>query len=242
MFRCRRPRALNADARGLTSERAGSDRYRHDVPVIELFEAEKDHMLPLPGVRFDLGAIEEREGRQDRCRHDRREPVSGRPEMAFHAPAGRCAFEIELVGPRRRNDHHAGEDLGPFGEKTQVSGEPVTRDHRAKALHMGRKPDQERFPETVRALLDRMDARTRLICSTTSEPLPPTAGSPPRSKRWNRHQRGTDRRPRGDRHMCQTHPRGCGNRRRAGFSVTTIHEGGRMSFQQNRVAARRPRS
>ena len=32
---------------------AGSDHYRHDVPVIELFEAEKDHMLPLPGVRFD---------------------------------------------------------------------------------------------------------------------------------------------------------------------------------------------
>lgn len=32
---------------------AGSDHCRHDVPVIELFEAEKDHMLPLPGVRFD---------------------------------------------------------------------------------------------------------------------------------------------------------------------------------------------
>lgn len=32
---------------------AGSDHCRHDVPVIELFEAEKDHMLPLPGARFD---------------------------------------------------------------------------------------------------------------------------------------------------------------------------------------------
>lgn len=32
---------------------AGSDHCRHDVPVIELFEAEKDHMRPLPGVRFD---------------------------------------------------------------------------------------------------------------------------------------------------------------------------------------------
>jgi len=32
---------------------AGSDHYRHGVPVRELFEAERDHMLPLPGVRFD---------------------------------------------------------------------------------------------------------------------------------------------------------------------------------------------
>lgn len=60
--------------------------------------------------------------------------------MAFHAPAGRGArLRDRTAGPRRRNDHHAGEDLGPFGES------PIRND----------------FPETVRALPDRMDARTR---------------------------------------------------------------------------------
>lgn len=60
--------------------------------------------------------------------------------MAFHAPAGRGArLRDRTAGPRRRNDHHAGEDLGPFGEN------PIRND----------------FPETVRALPDRMDARTR---------------------------------------------------------------------------------
>ena len=74
--------------------------------------------------------------------------------MAFHAPAGRGArLRDRTAGPRRRNDHHAGEDLGPFGENPGGSG-ACSRSSRES-------PIRNDFPETVRALLDRMDARTR---------------------------------------------------------------------------------
>ena len=62
---------------------AGSDHCRHGVPVRELFEAGKDHMPPLARRRVRPVWLEGREGRQDRLRRHRREPVSGRPEIVF---------------------------------------------------------------------------------------------------------------------------------------------------------------
>lgn len=81
--------------------------------------------------------------------------------MAFHAPAGRGArLRDRTAGPRWRNDHHAGEDLGPFGEN-QVDPASLLAIIARKPRIWGESPIRNDFPETVRALLDRMDARTR---------------------------------------------------------------------------------
>lgn len=215
---------------------AGSDHYRHDVPVIELFEAEKDHMLPLPGVRFD--PCDWRSVKTDKtgaATIDANRYLAGPKWRSMRLQAGVRVFEIELRGPDGETITTL-ERIWGHSAKTQVgSGEPA-RDHRAKAPHMGRKPDQERFPRN-RASPARPHGRTHALQSARRHPS--------RCRRLrvrchgqsggNRHQRGTDRRPRGDRHMCQTHPRGCGNRRRAGFeALRQIHEGGRMSQQKPR--------
>lgn len=50
--------------------------------------------------------------------------------------------------------------MGEIGGNPGGSDEPA-RDHRAQAAHMGRKPNQERFPRYRAALLDRMDGRVR---------------------------------------------------------------------------------
>lgn len=146
--------------------------------------------------------LEECEDRQDRHRRHRREPVSGRPEMAFDAFAGRVrVFEIELRDPDGGHIVTLERVWGPGG-----SGEPA-RDHRAQASHMGRKSDQERFPR-VRALPARPHGRTR-----ASQPARryPRRGRRMRVRRHrqsggDRHRRRTDHRPRGYRHMRQTHP------------------------------------
>lgn len=81
--------------------------------------------------------------------------------MAFHAPAGRGArLRDRTAGPRRRNDHHAGEDLGPFGGNPGGSASLLAIIARKPRI-WGESPIRNDFPETVRALLDRMDARTR---------------------------------------------------------------------------------
>lgn len=141
---------------------AGSDHYRHDIPVIELFEAEKDHMLPLPGVRFDPCGLEEREGRQDRRRHDRREPVSGRTEMAFHALAGRgCASSRSNCGAPTAKRSPRWRGFGAIRRKPRWIRRACSASSRESSRIWGESPIRNDFPETVRVLLDRMDARTR---------------------------------------------------------------------------------
>lgn len=120
---------------------AGSDHCRHGVPVRELFEAGKDHMPPLARRRVRPVWLEGREGRQDRLRRHRREPVSGRPEMAFDAFAGRGARLRDRASRSRWRAHrHVGTRVGGIGEDPDGPGEPA-RDHRAQAAHVGRKPD-----------------------------------------------------------------------------------------------------
>ena len=79
---------------------AGSDHYRHDVPVIELFEAEKDHMLPLPGVRFD--PCDWRSVKADKTGAvtiDANRYPAGPKWRSMRLQAGVRVFEIELRGP-----------------------------------------------------------------------------------------------------------------------------------------------
>lgn len=79
---------------------AGSDHCRHDVPVIELFEAEKDHMLPLPGVRFD--PCDWRSVKADKTGAvtiDANRYPAGPKWRSMRLQAGVRVFEIGLRGP-----------------------------------------------------------------------------------------------------------------------------------------------
>ena len=69
---------------------ARREHYRQAAPIRDLFETDLDHMLPLPGTPFD--ACDWRSVKTDRTGTVpvRRQPVPRRPEMAFHAPPGRC--------------------------------------------------------------------------------------------------------------------------------------------------------
>ena len=113
---------------------AGSDHYRHDVPVIELFEAEKDHMLPLPGVRFD--PCDWRSVKADKTGAvtiDANRYPAGPKWRSMRLQAGVRVFEIELRGP---------------------DGETITTLERI----WGHSAKTQVDPAS---LLDRMDARTR---------------------------------------------------------------------------------
>lgn len=163
---------------------AGSDHCRHDVPVIELFEAEKDHMLPLPGVRFD--PCDWRSVKADKtgaAAIDANRYPAGPKWRSMRLQAGVRVFEIEPRGPDGETITTP-ERIWGHSAKTQADPASLLAIIARKPRIWGESPIRNDFPETVRALLDRMDARTPPICSTTSEPLPPTAGSPPRSKWW----------------------------------------------------------
>ena len=174
---------------------AGSDHYRHDVPVIELFEAEKDHMLPLPGVRFDP------------C--DRRSVKPTRPAPPRSTRTGIWPDRNGVPCACRPGCASSRSNCGPDGETIttleRIWGHSAktrwirraARDHRAKAPHMGRKPDQERFPRN-RASPARPHGRTHVLRSARRHPR---RGRRLRVRRHgqsggNRHRRGTDRRPR----------------------------------------------
>lgn len=141
---------------------AGSDHYRHGVPVRELFEAEKDHMPPLPGIGFD--PCDWRSVKADKTGSvviDANRYLAGPRWRSMRLQAGVRVFEIELRDPDGGHivtlERVCG---GGIGGNPGGSGEPA-RDHRAQAAYMGRKPDQERFPDTARSLLDRMGGRAR---------------------------------------------------------------------------------
>lgn len=139
---------------------SGSDHYRHGVPVRELFEAEKDHMPPLPGVGFD--PCDWRSVKADKTGSvviDANRYLAGPRWRSMRLQAGVRVFEIEL------RDLDGGHIVtlervgGGLGEDPDGSGEPA-RDHRAQAAYMGRKSDRERFSR-YRALPARPHGRTR---------------------------------------------------------------------------------
>ena len=79
---------------------AGSDHCRHGVPVRELFEAEKDHMPPLPGVGFD--PCDWRSVKADKTGIvviDANRYLAGPRWRSMRLQAGVRVFEIELRGP-----------------------------------------------------------------------------------------------------------------------------------------------
>ena len=140
---------------------AGSDHYRHDVPVIELFEAEKDHMLPLPGVRFD--PCDWRSVKADKTGAvtiDANRYPAGPKWRSMRLQAGVRVFEIELRGPDGETITTL-ERIWGHSAKTQVDPASLLAIIARKPRIWGESPIRNDFPETVRALLDRMDARTR---------------------------------------------------------------------------------
>ena len=140
---------------------AGSDHYRHDVPVIELFEAEKDHMLPLPDVRF--GPCDWRSVKADKTGTvtiDANRYLAGPKWRSMRLQAGVRVFEIELRGPDGETITTL-ERIWGHSAKTQVDPASLLAIIARKPRIWGESPIRNDFPETVRALLDRMAARTR---------------------------------------------------------------------------------
>ena len=140
---------------------AGSDHYRHGVPVIELFEAEKDHMLPLPGVRFD--PCDWRSVKADKTGAvtiDANRYLAGPKWRSMRLQAGVRVFEIELRGPDGETITTL-ERIWGHSAKTQVDPASLLAIIARKPRIWGESPIRNDFPETVRVLLDRMDARTR---------------------------------------------------------------------------------
>lgn len=140
---------------------AGSDHCRHDVPVIELFEAEKDHMLPLPGVRFD--PCDWRSVKADKTGAvtiDANRYPAGPKWRSMRLQAGVRVFEIGLRGPDGETITTL-ERIWGHSAKTQVDPASLLAIIARKPRIWGEGPIRNDFPETVRALLDRMDARTR---------------------------------------------------------------------------------
>lgn len=140
---------------------AGSDHCRHDVPVIELFEAEKDHMRPLPGVRFD--PCDWRSVKTDKtgaAAIDANRYPAGPKWRSMRLQAGVRVFEIGLRGPDGETITTP-ERIWGHSAKTRVDPASLLAIIARKPRIWGESPIRNDFPETVRALLDRMDARTR---------------------------------------------------------------------------------
>lgn len=132
---------------------SGSDHCRHGVPVRELFEAEKDHMLPLPGVGFD--PCDWRSVKADKTGSvviDANRYLAGPRWRSMRLQAGVRVFEIELrdldgghivtlerVGGSARTQMDPASLLAIIARKPRIWGEsPIGND----------------FPDTVRSLLD----------------------------------------------------------------------------------------
>ena len=140
---------------------AGSDHYRHGVPVRELFEAEKDHMPPLPGVRFD--PCDWRSVKADKTGSvviDANRYPAGPRWRSMRLQAGVRVFEIELRGPDGETITTL-ERIWGHSARTQVDPASLLAIIARKPRIWGESPIRNDFPETVRALLDRMDARVR---------------------------------------------------------------------------------
>ena len=79
---------------------AGSDLCRYGVPVRELFEAEKDHMPPLPGVGFDpCGWRGVKADKTGSVVIDANRYPTGPRWRSMRLQAGVRVFEIELRDP-----------------------------------------------------------------------------------------------------------------------------------------------
>lgn len=135
---------------------SGSDRYRHGVPVRELFEAEKDHMLPLPGVRF--GPCDWRSVKADKTGSvviDANRYLAGPRWRSMRLQAGcassRSNFAIPMAGISSRWNA-CGAQADPASLLAIIARKPRI---------WGESPIRNDFPGSVRSLLDRMGGRVR---------------------------------------------------------------------------------
>lgn len=140
---------------------AGSDHYRHGVPVRELFEAEKDHMLPLPGIRFD--PCDWRSVKADKTGSvviDANRYLAGPRWRSMRLQAGVRVFEIELRDP---DGGHIVTLERVWGKsaRTQMDPSSLLAIIARKPRIWGESPIRNDFPDAVRSLLDRMDGRAR---------------------------------------------------------------------------------
>ena len=163
---------------------AGSDHYRHDVPVIELFEAEKDRMLPLPGVRFD--PCDWRSVKADKTGSvviDANRYLAGPKWRSMRLQAGVRVFEIELRDP---DGGHIVTLERVWGKsaRTQVDPSSLLAIIARKPRIWGESPIRNDFPGPCGPCSTAWTDACGPTCSTTSAPWPPNAGSPPPSKRW----------------------------------------------------------
>ena len=101
---------------------------------------------PVAGHTVRRMRLAERENGPYRHGPDRRQPVSRRSEMAFHAPPGRCQGPGHRDARPRRGIHRdAGTRMGPRAAHRHGAGD-AAGDHRAQAPDVGREPDPGRFP------------------------------------------------------------------------------------------------
>lgn len=140
---------------------AGSDHYRHGVPVIELFEAEKDHMPPLPGVGFD--PCDWRSVKADKTGSvviDANRYLAGPRWRSMRLQAGVRVFEIELRDP---DGGHIVTLERVWGKSAETQADPASllAIIARKPRIWGESPTRNDFPDTVRSLLDRMGGRVR---------------------------------------------------------------------------------
>lgn len=207
---------------------AGSDHYRHGVPVRELFETEKDHMPPLPGIGFD--PCDWRNVKADRTGSvviDANRYLAGPRWRSMRLQAGVRVFEIELRDP---DGGHIVTLERVWGKsaRTQMDPASLLAIIARKPRIWGEKPGQERFPR-YRAVPARPHRRAHSLRSARRHPR---RGRRMRVRRHrqsdgDRHRRRTDHRPDRNRHMRPTRPRGQGLLGRPGSeTLRQIHGGG----------------
>lgn len=140
---------------------AGSDHCRHGVPVRELFEAEKDHMPPLPGVGF--GPCDWRSVKADKTGSvviDANRYPAGPKWRSMRLWAGVRVFEIELCDPDGGHIVTLERVCGGSA-RTQMDPSSLLAIIARKPRIWGESPIRNDFPDAVRSLLDRMGGRVR---------------------------------------------------------------------------------
>lgn len=162
---------------------SGSDHYRHGVPVRELFEAEKDHMPPLPGVGFD--PCDWRSVKADKTGSvviDANRYLAGPRWRSMRLQAGVRVFEIELRdldGGHIVTLERVGARRGPRWIRRACS-----RSSRASRVYGAKVRSGTIFPIPCAPCSTAWADACGPTCSMTSASWPPNAGSQPSSKRW----------------------------------------------------------
>lgn len=139
-------------------------------------------MLPLPGVRFD--PCDWRSVKTDKtgaAAIDANRYPAGPKWRSMRLQAGVRVFEIEPRGPAaKRSPRRRG--FGAIRRKPRWIRRACSRSSRESPAYGAKARSGTISPKPCEPCSTAWTHARAPICSTTSEPLPPTAGSPPRSK------------------------------------------------------------